>query len=155
DGNLVAELPFIPNFEDYHDAGMSAGKTYTVFLPVFPAVDTVRSTRGRPLVHADSFTYTTNPVALFVEPRRILEHSPGPLTQPTPPPGGHGDEDGCVQNPTYPSLYNGTFQFGTSPDARLLCLVNEGAPHVVLDISTPTHDQHAVGTPSAVIGGFI
>src|SRR5262245_58543007 len=87
DGNLVGELPFIPNFEDYSDSGMAPGKTYTVFLPVFPAVDTVRSTRGRPLIQAESFSFNTNPVAVFVEPRRPLVHSPAPITVPLPAPG--------------------------------------------------------------------
>src|SRR5262245_48025460 len=154
DGNLVAELPFIPNFEDYSDSGLAPGKTYTVFLPTFPAVDTVRSTRGRPLVTAESFTFNTNPVATFVEPRRPLVHSPGPISQPNPPPGAKGDDDGCVQNPTN-SHFNGTFQTGTSADALLLCLKNEGPPHVILDECSPTQDQRAVGTPSAIAGGFL
>jgi hypothetical protein len=154
DGNLVGELPFIPNFEDYSDSGLAPGKPYTVFLPVFPAVDTVRSTRGRPLVLAESFTFTTNPVPLFIEPRRPLTHSPGPITVPLPPPGAKGDEDGCVQNPTN-SHFNAVFQTGTSSNAQLLCLKNEGPPHILLDETFPTQNQRAIGTPSAVSGGFI
>lgn len=145
DGNLVAQLPSIPNFEDYSDSGMAPGKVYTVFLPVFPAVNTVRSTRGRPLVQAESFSYTTNPVVQFVEPRRPLLHTPI-LVQ--------GDEDGCVQNQGNP-LFNGSLQFAAGPEDRLLCIKNEGPPRVLLSLCIPTHNQSAVGTPSAVAPGLL
>lgn len=145
DGNLVAELPFIPNFEDYSDSGLAPAKTYSVFLPIFPAVNTVRSVRGRPLVQAESFSFTTNPTALFIEPRRPLVHTPITV---------QGDESGCVQNQGT-TLYDGTFQFGADPDDQLLCLENEGPPRVVLSNSIPTHDARAVGTPSAVAPGLL
>ncbi|MFO0934573.1 MAG: hypothetical protein U1E39_17945 [Planctomycetota bacterium] len=145
DGNLVAELPFIPNFEDYSDSGLAPAKTYSVFLPIFPAVNTVRSVRGRPLVQAESFSFTTNPTAIFIEPRRPLLHTPLAV---------QGDEDGCVQNQANP-LFDSTFQFGADPADQLLCLKNEGAPRVILANSIPTHDQRAVGTPSAVAPGLL
>lgn len=145
DGNLVAELPFIPNFEDYSDSGLAPAKTYSVFLPIFPAVNTVRSVRGRPLVQAESFSFTTNPSAIFIEPRRPLLHTPIAV---------QGDDSGCVQNQGN-SLFDGTLQFGADPDDVLLCLENEGPPRVILSNSIPTHDQRAVGTPSAVAPGLL
>src|SRR5262245_52522836 len=138
DGNLVAFLPRIPTRKDYTDSGMSKATTYTVFLPKFPAVDTVRSTTGRPLLQAESFSFTTTPTVTFVEPRRPLIHAPGPITGP-----GEGDEDGCLQN-VGNELYDGTFQAGTDEDAVLLCIKNEGPPHVLNNDSSPKHDQRAV-----------
>lgn len=147
DGNLAALLPFIPNFKDYSDSGLAPNTMYSVFLPIFPAVDTVRSTRGRPLVQAESYTFTTVPTNTFIEPRRPLVHEPL---------AAKGDEEGCLQNSAFePPLYTGAFQSGTSASARLLCLENEGPPHIVLDDCIPTHDQRAVGTPSAVSAGFL
>ena len=151
DGNLVAELPRIPRFEDYSDGGMFAGKTYNVFLPVFPAVDTVRSADGHALVRAESFSFTTTPTVTFVEPRRPLIHAPGPISGPNL----RGDEDGCLQNANNELYVFPGFQFGTDADARLLCVKNEGAPHVLNSISTPKHDTRAVGTPSAVQPGTL
>jgi len=145
DGNLVAELPFIPNFEDYSDSGLAPAKTYTVFLPIFPAVNTVRSTVGRPLVQAESFSFTTNPVVQFIEPRRPLLHTPIAV---------QGDDAGCVQDQGNP-LFNGTLQFAADPEDQLLCLKNEGAPRVLLMNSIPTHNAAAVGTPSAVAPGLL
>ncbi len=149
DGNLVALLPFIPNFEDYSDSGMAPDTTYSVFLPVFPAVDTVRSLTGKPLVTAEPFNFRTLPTPTFVEPRRKLKHSPGPSLS------GKGDEDGCLQNPDNSLYVFPGFQFATDEDAKLLCLINEGPPRVILDQCSPTHDQRAVGTPSATAPGTL
>jgi hypothetical protein len=151
DGNLVAEIPFTPNFEDYTDSGLVVDSTYNVFLPVFPTVNTIRSLTGKPLAAADPFSFKTLPTATFLEPRRPLVHAPGPFGVPP----GKGDEDGCLQNPnnelyTYPGL-----QFGTDPDARLLCLVNEGPPRVIPSLCSPLNDQRNVGTPSAVAPGTL
>jgi len=153
DGNLVAELPRIPTFDDYSDSGMAPDTEYSVFLPVFPAVDTIKSTTGRPLVRAESFTFRTFPAPLFIESRRPLIHTPGPVTGTS---GSRGDADGCLQNATN-SLYdpNNPFQTGTDQSARLICLKNDGAPRVLLDQSIPTHDQRAVGTPSGVSAGLL
>ncbi len=149
DGNLVAELPSIPKFDDYSDSGLAPAKTYSVFLPIFPAVNTVRSVRGRPLVQAESFSFTTNPTALFIEPSPPRPH-PGPHRR------GQGDEDGVRAEPQEHALRSTPpFQFGADPDDQLLCLKNEGAPRVVLANSIPTHDQRAVGTPSAIAPGLL
>ena len=157
DGNLVAELPFIPNFDSYSDSGMAPGKLYSVFLPIFPAVDTVRSTSGRPLVKAASFNFTTIPTFTFSEVRRPLIHAPGPVSGPN----AKGDEDGCLNNATNGLyVFPGT-QFGSGFDARLLCLKNEGAPHILNDptnlsqSSNPFHDKRAVGTASATSPGSL
>ncbi len=153
DGNLVAELPRIPTFDDYSDSGMSQDTEYSVFLPVFPAVDTIKSTTGRPLVKAESFTFRTFPAPLFIESRRPLIHTPGPVSGTI---ASRGDEDGCLQNATN-SLYdpNNPFQAGTDQFARLLCLKHDGAPRVLMDQCIPTHDQRAVGTPSGVSAGLL
>src|SRR4030095_4276477 len=92
---LVAELPFIPNFEDFSDSGLAPATQYSVSLPLFPAVDTVRSTSGLPLVLAESFNFVTSPSFTFIEARRPIDHSPGPLTDVD----GRGDDDGCINNP--------------------------------------------------------
>jgi hypothetical protein len=149
DGNLVAYLPRLPRFTDYSDGGLTKDKKYTVLLPIFPAPDTIRSTTGRPLQLAESFTFHTTPGVVFIEPRRPLVHAPGPITGP----GLRGDEDGCVQNPTN-SLFDGTFQVGTNDEAVLLCVKNEGPPQVLADISSPLHDTRALGTPSAAADGI-
>jgi hypothetical protein len=148
DGNLACALPRGPNFEDYSDAGMAPGTTYTVSMPVFPAPDTIRSTSGKPLLDAESFQFTTTPTPTFIEPRRPIVHGLPPSA------GGRSDDEGCLQNPDN-SLFNGTVQFGSGIGALLLCLQNEGSPRILLDECIPTHDQHAVGTPSAVAPGLL
>ncbi len=151
DGDSIALLPFVPNFEDYSDSGMAPGTTYDVFLPSFPSVDLVRSVWGAPLAAPESFLFATTPAASFVEPRRPLVHAPGPFSGPD----GRGDEDGCLQNPTNEHYEFPGFQLGSDATARLLCLVNEGAPRVRVGACAPTHDQRSVGTPSAtVLGSF-
>jgi hypothetical protein len=164
DGNLVAELPFIPNFEDFSDSGLAPATQYSVSLPTFPAVDTVRSTNGLPLVMAESFTFVTSPSFTFIEVRRPIDHSPGPITDPD----GRGDDDGCINNPDN-DLFDelvvcNNFQFGpnrcTDPaydshPMKLLCLKNEGPPRVLPENSIPKPDQRGVGTPSAVAPGLV
>lgn len=157
DGNLVAELPFIPNFDDYHDSGLAPGRQYSVFLPIFPAVDTVRSTSGHPLVKAGSFNFTTIPTFSFIEARRSLVHTPGPYSGPNQ----KGDEDGCINNPTNSLYAFPGIQFQSDASARLLCLANEGPPHVLnnstnlAQSSNPFHDKRAVGNPSATAPGTL
>jgi hypothetical protein len=104
-------------------------------------------------VKAESFTFQTVPAPLFIEARRPLVHTPGPISGGI---GARGDEDGCLQNPTN-TLYdaNNPFQAGTDAFARLLCLQNDGAPMIILDQCSPTHDQRAVGTPSATAPGTL
>jgi hypothetical protein len=147
---IVALLPTVVTFEDDSDSGMAAGTTYSVFLPTFPAVDTIRSVSGKPLTSAEPFTFTTVPTRAFIEPRRPLVHGPGRFDSPP------GDEDGCLNN--LGNEFFGdppVFQFGTDECANTLCLINEGAPRVLLGASIPTHDQRAVGTPSAVTPGTL
>jgi hypothetical protein len=144
-------LPSIPNFEDYSDSGLAPGTTYSVFMPILPAVDTVRSVDGLPLIIAEPFSFTTVPQPLFIEARRPLVHTSGP-------PFGMGDEDGCINNPGNeffgippPSV----FQFGTDAEALLLCIKNEGPPRILSLECSPAHDQRAVGTPSASAPGTV
>jgi hypothetical protein len=148
DGNIVAQLPRSPNFEDYSDAGFAPGTTYTVSMPVFPAVDTIASTTGKPLLAAETFTFITLPSPAFIEPRRPIVHGLPPSS------GGTSDDEGCLQNRDN-SLYAGIVQTGSGPGARLTCLKNEGQPHVILTDCFPTHDAQAFGTPSAVQPGHL
>src|SRR5262245_3953798 len=164
DANLVAQLPFIPNFEDFSDSGLAPATQYSVSLPIFPAVATARSKEGLPLVQAEAFTFATIPSFTFIEPRRTIVHQPGPITDVS----GRGDDDGCInnaQNELFDELnVCNNFQFGpnrcTDPDydshpMKLLCLKNEGPPHVLASLCIPKHDQRAVGTPSAVASGLV
>jgi hypothetical protein len=150
DGNLVALLPRTPNRDTFSDSGMLPSTTYTVSMSVFPAASTITSTSGRPLLHADTYQFTTLPTYTFIEPRRPINHG-------TPPPVGHSDDLGCLQNPDNSLFVSplGEKQFGSGPGARLLCEINEGAPEVILDQCIPTQDAPAIGTPSAVTPGYI
>jgi hypothetical protein len=154
DGNLIALLPRTPNFDDYTDVGLFPNTQYNVSLTTFPAVDTIESTSGKPLLSAPTFSFRTVPFPAFIEPRRPLEHG-------TPPSlGGFSDDEGCLQNPGN-GLYIDPYPANTSadplpqqtnslPGGRLLCLQNEGPPHVLPGAAcTPRHDQKAVGTPAA------
>jgi hypothetical protein len=135
DGNLVALLPTMPNFADYSDAGFAPDTQYTVSMTLFPAVTTIESVGGKPLLHAESFTFRTLPApssdivsnipcngpdgilgtadddtpssaSYFVEPRRAIRHG-------TPP------YDCNPASPTY-----GTRLSGRSDDCG--CLQNNG-----------------------------
>lgn len=153
DGPLVALLPRAPNFGDLSDVGMAPNTLYNVSLTTFPAVDTIESVGGKPLLEAATFTFRTVPSApYFIESRRPLEHGTPPSQD------GRSDDEGCIQNPTN-SLYIDPFPATTSldplpqqsnsgPGGRLLCLQNEGRPHVVPELCLPLHDQRAVGTPA-------
>jgi len=162
DGNLVALLPRSPNFEDYSDAGLLPGVRYTVSLAVFPAPATIRTPDGKPLLDAESFQFDTVPAPAFIEPRRPINH-----TGLAPSQGGTNDNEGCLNNAenTLPTtkqygsdcqpcvLPDGTYDPCCAP--RLLCLQNEGPPQVILDQCEPTHNDQAVGVPSAVTPGFV
>lgn len=147
DGNLIALLPRSPNFEDYSDAGLLPGVQYTVSMAMFPAPETIRNPEGKPLLDAESFQFTTVPTPQFIEPRRPIHHGLPPSA------GGTSDDEGCLNNPD--NSLETTKQFGSGPGARLLCLQNEGAPQIILDQCKPTHNDQAVGNPSAVTPGFI
>jgi hypothetical protein len=143
DGNLIALLPRTPLFADYSDVGLYPGNTYSVTMPVFPAVSTIATPNGKPLLEAEAFTFTTNPTPLFVEPMRPFNHGIPPSQ------GGRSDDEGCVQNPTS-NLFNPvTFQTGSLPGGRLLCLMNEGPPRVIPEQCVPQHDERGVGRVSA------
>ena len=185
DGNLVALIPTVPNFADYSDAGLQPDIEYTVSLTEFPAVTTIESTSGKPLLQADTFTFRTLPAktssivsnircngpdgilgtaddttpgspSFFVEPRRGIRRGTGYVA------GGRDDNDGCLQNSaTGNSLYQSplvlpsALQSGSGPGVGLLCLQNEGSPRVIESLCLPRHDQRAVGSPSAVAPGLI
>jgi hypothetical protein len=160
DGNLIALLPRSPNFDDYSDAGLAPDTTYSVSMPTFPAVDTIQSVGHKPLLTAGTFQFHTVPAAslqvpryAFLETRRRLVHGLPPSAN------GDSDDEGCVQNRGQ-SLYVDPFpaissadplpqQTNSLPGGRLLCLENEGAPHVIPEECVPLHDRRAVGTPSA------
>jgi hypothetical protein len=147
---IVVLLPTVPTFENYSDSGLQPGTTYTVFLPVFPAIDTIRAMDGSPLQIAEAFNFTTVPAPEFVEPRRALVHGAGRFDSPA------GDEDGCVNNLGNEHFGDApVFQFGTDECATALCLINENAPRILLQESIPTHDQRAVGTPSSTSPGTV
>ncbi len=148
DGNLVALVPRVPNFDDYSDAGLLPGTVYSVDLALFPAPSTIRTPSGNPLLSADGYQFTTVPSPLFIEPRRPINHGLPPSQ------GGRSDDECCLQNPDN-SLYDGQCQFGSGVGARLLCLKNEGPPRVILDECTPTHNDESVGTPSAITEGYV
>ena len=152
DGNLVGLLPRTPNFDDYTDVGLFPNTQYNVSMPTFPAVDTIESTAGKPLLSASTFTFRTTPTPVFIEARRALQHGIPPIQ------GGRSDDEGCLQNPENELFINpyapGSTdplpqQTNSGPGGRLLCLLNEGPPHILRNASSPTHDQRAVGTPAA------
>lgn len=147
DGNLVALLPRSPNFEDYSDAGLLPGLRYTVSFAQYPAPATIRTTEGKPLLDAESFQFDTVPAPEFVEPRRPINHGLAPSQ------GGNSDDEGCLNNPD--NSLDTSKQFGSDLGARLLCLKNEGQPQIILDECDPTHNDQAVGVPSAVTPGFV
>ncbi|MDJ0522640.1 MAG: hypothetical protein QNJ90_11285 [Planctomycetota bacterium] len=185
DGNLVALLPVTTNFADYSDAGLQPDIEYTVSLTEFPAVTTIESTTGKPLLQADTFTFRTLPAkstdivadircngpdgilgtaddetpaspSFFIETRRAIRGGV-PWTQ-----GGKGDGAGCLQNSgagnelyQAPNIDPTAIQTGSGPGARLLCLQNEGSPRVIEALSVPRHNTQAYGDPSAVTPGFI
>lgn len=150
DGNLVALLPTVPNFEDYSDNGLGAGVTYTVSMPTFPAPATIATPSGKPLITAESFTFITLPNFSFIEPRRAIVHGVPPSQ------GGRSDDEGCLQNPSN-TLFTppGVVQTGSGAGATLLCLINEGSPRVIETESFPRHDARNIGTPSAVQAGLL
>lgn len=148
DGNLVALLPRSPNFDDYSDVGLFPNVLYSVSMPTFPSVDTIESTAGKPLLSAKTFTFRTVPTNTFIEARRGLQHGLPPSL------GGRSDDEGCLQNPQNelykpPALLPLPQQSNSVAGGRLLCLMNEGAPHILRNACSPTHDQRAVGTPAA------
>lgn len=162
DGNLVALLPRAPNFGNLSDVGLAPNTPYSVSMPTFPAVDTIESTGGKPLLSALTYNFrTVSGAPYFIESRRALEHGTPPSS------GGRSDDLGCLQNPTNALYVNpcdlsgGCFEpTGASADAlpqqtnsvpggQLLCLQNEGQPRVVRERCVPLHDQRAVGTPAA------
>lgn len=147
DGNLVALLPRSPNFEDYSDAGLLPGLRYTVSLATYPAPATIRTLEGKPLLDAESFQFDTVPTPEFIEARRPIHHGLAPSQ------GGTSDDEGCLNNPD--NSLKTTKQFGSDLGARLLCLQNEGQPQIILDECEPTHNDQAVGVPSAVTAGFV
>ena len=185
DGNLIGLLPTVPNFADYSDAGLQPDVEYTVSLSTFPATSTIESTSGKPLLAAETFTFRTLPTksadvvsnikcngpdgilgtaddtapgspSFFIEARRGIRHGLVPSS------GGKSDDEGCLQNSgSGNTLYDSplvdptAIQSGSEAGAKLLCLQNEGSPRVIESLSTPRHDQRAVGTPSAVNPGFI
>ncbi|MDA1194594.1 MAG: Ig-like domain-containing protein [Planctomycetota bacterium] len=183
DGNLVALMPTVPNFANYSDAGYAPNTQYTVSLTEFPAVTTIESTTGKPLLAADSYTFRTLPApspdivsnircngpdgilgtaddtsptsaSFFIEPRRAIRHGTPPSS------GGQSDDQGCLQNSGHPLYVSplvdpSVIQAGSGVGARLLCLQNEGSPRVIAELCTPLHNAVAIGTPSAVTVGFI
>lgn len=151
DGRELALLPYLPNFADYSDAGLSPGADYDLVLPDLLSTDTIRSTRGAPLAQRALHTFRTVPSVVFVEPRRPLVHSPGPLASPL----GRGDEDGCLNNPGNGLFSFPGFQAGATASDTLLCLLNEGPPHVIPELCDPAHDARNVGTPSAASPGQV
>ncbi len=185
DGNLVALLPTVPNFADYSDAGFQPDIEYTVSMTEFPAVTTIESTTGKPLLEAETFTFRTLPAksveivsnircngpdgilgtadddnpaspSFFIEARRPIRHGV-PWTQ-----GGKSDDAGCLQNSgpgnelyESPNTDPSAVQGGSGVGARLLCLQNEGSPRIIEALSIPRHNTQAFGDPSAVTPGFI
>ncbi len=154
DGNLVALLPRSPNFEDYSDSGMAPDIEYTVSLTTFPAVTTIESVSGKPLLDAESFTFKTQPFPVFIEPRRPINHGT-PWTQ-----GGRSDDAGCLQNSdnelyVTPFTDPAAIQTGSGVGASLLCLQNEGPPRIIEPACIPRHNQLAFGSASPVSPGLI
>ena len=148
DGNLVGLIPRNPTVSSDSDAGYGPGVTYSIDFAVFPAPSTIVSISGSPLTDAQGYQFTTTPFPTFVEPRRPIHHGLAPSQ------GGRSDDEGCLQNPDN-TLFDGSVQFGSGIGAKLLCLRNQGSPQVILDQCTPTHNQQAVGVPSAVTPGAI
>ena len=107
---------------------------------VDPEADVLRSIHGAPLARSESTLFRTVTKPTFVEPRRLLVHGPGPLTSPP----GLGDEDGCLNAATNSLYVFPGFQTGTDASAVLLCLTNEGGPHVV---PVPVLRERAIADP--------
>ncbi len=154
DGAVIAVLPQTPSFSDYSDVGLAPGTTYTVSMPTFPAIDTIESTSGKPLLEAETYNFTTTPTITFVEPRRAFLYGVPPSA------GGTSDTEGCLQNSqnalyVSPTVDPSVVQTGSAPGANLICLWNQGAPRVIEPSATPRHDQRAVGLPSNALPGFV
>ena len=128
DGNLVALIPTVPNFANISDAGYAPDTEYSVSLTEFPAVTTIESTTGKPLLRAESFTFRTLPApsadivsnidcngpdgilgtadddrpssaSFFIEPRRAIRHGLPPFDPATMLRlSGRSDDVGCLQN---------------------------------------------------------
>ncbi len=149
DGIYLACLPRLPSAEDFSDAGLAPGVTYSVFLAEGFDPTPIHSVHGAPLTTGGGFTFQTSAAPTFIEPRRPLVHLAGPLSGPN----GRGDEDGCL-NDAQNSLYTFPgFQTGTDDTAQLLCLVNEGAPRIVPESCLPVHDQRGVGAANGSTPG--
>ncbi len=144
DARSFALVPNVPDFDDYSDAGLAPGTVYTIELPDALTTHCLRSTRGARLAQTYVATFTTVSSPTFVEPRRPLVHAPGPSA--TPP--GMGDEDGCLNNPGTSLYVAPGFQTGSDATATLLCLVNDGPPHVIPELCDPPHDARDVGLGS-------
>ena len=151
DGDLLALLPSTVNFQDFSDSGLEPDEEYDVILPAAPETNVLRSIHGAPLAQSESMSFRTVTKVTFVEPRRLLIHAPGPLTSPF----GRGDEDGCLNEATNSLYVFPGFQTGTDPSAMLLCLTNEGPPHVVPEQCVPAHDARNQGEFSAMESGKI
>ena len=148
DGNLVALIPTIPNFEDYRDAGFAPSTAYTVSLAQFPAPSTIETPSGKSLQDAESFTFATVVTNVFMEHRRPIIHGVPPSQ------GGKSDDEGCLQN-SQNALFEPPGVKQTNLGTTLLCLMNEGPPRVVEGESIPRFGQTAVGTPNAIVPGLI
>jgi hypothetical protein len=151
DGDALALLPYTPNFADLFDAGLQPDEEYDVILPAYPETIVLRSIHGAPLALSVSTSFRTVMKAEFVEPRRLLVHAAGPSSFPP----GLGDEDGCLNAATNSLYVFPGFQTGTDASAILLCLTNEGGPHVVPEQCVPAHDADDVGSSSADESGKI
>ena len=69
----VTFVPEVPTKEDFSDTGYRAGSTYTVVLPAFPSLNTVRSYVGDPLVPREGRVFVSTFTTVgFTAPKRFL-----------------------------------------------------------------------------------
>ena len=157
---------------------------YTVSLTEFPAVTTIASTTGKPLLQADSFTFRTLPapspdiisnircngpdgilgtpddtipgqrlVLRRAAPRDPSRHAPEPrwpLPMTRVACRTRRTRSTSRRTPT-PAPFS---RVRVRARACSACR-NEGSPRIIEALSTPRHNQQAVGSPSAVDPGLI
>lgn len=160
--NVIRFFPSLPSTVDLSDGGLEPGKDYRIWLRGMPDLNTVRSTRGRPLISDHEFDFSTRSFSpLYLDP------SPGApfVTAVYLDLDGDGvlEADGDPQTPEPEEFFEGEVFFdGTIPfiDDVRVGSVGLDAPHAPmrfalvfnepLDPRTVLVDNDRNGVPDAV-----